>query len=209
VTLLRRNVKRPWRSVELAGFSWLQKREAGLFVREASNESTLRVFSASVKNRHALKIIVAYISNNGRTFMNPKVLLAGASVCFMLPAMSLAETVSYKASLTGVQEVPANDSKGTGTAAVTYDTASKTLTWKVTYSGLTGPATAAHIHGPAEAGKNAPVAVPFPKPESPIEGSGPLTDAQAGDLAAGKLYVNVHTAANKGGEIRGQLTADK
>jgi len=49
------------------------------------------------------------------------------------------------------------------------------------------------------------VAVPFPKPDSPITGSATLTDAQMADLEAGKCYVNVHTAANKGGEIRGQL----
>jgi CHRD domain len=141
--------------------------------------------------------------------MKTDVLLAGALLSAILTAGATAETVAYKAELKGSQEVPATDSKGTGTAAVTYDTGSKTLKWTVTYSGLSGPATAAHIHGPAEPGKNAGVLVPFAKPESPIEGSATLTDAQAADLAAGKLYVNVHTAANKGGEIRGQLTAGK
>ena len=141
--------------------------------------------------------------------MKTNVLLAGALLSAILAAGASAETISYKAELKGSQEVPANDTKGTGTAAVTYDTATKSLNWKVTYSGLTGPATAAHIHGPAEAGANAPVAIGFAKPDSPIEGSATLTDAQAADLAAGKLYINVHTAANKGGEIRGQLTAGK
>ena len=83
---------------------------------------------------------------------------------------------------------------------------SKKLTWKGSYTGLTGPATAAHFHGPAETGKNAGVAVPIAPATSPLEGSATLTDAQAADLMAGKWYVNVHTAANKGGEIRGQLT---
>ena len=88
-----------------------------------------------------------------------------------------------------------------------YDAASKKLSWKVTYSGLSGPATAAHFHGPAEAGKNAGVAVAIPNATtSPVEGSATLTDAQAADLLAGKLYVNIHTAANPGGEIRGQVT---
>jgi hypothetical protein len=81
------------------------------------------------------------------------------------------------------------------------------LTWKLTYSGLSGPATAAHFHGPAEAGKNAGVKVPIPNAtSSPAEGSATLTDEQAADLTAGKYYVNVHTAANPGGEIRGQVT---
>jgi len=117
-----------------------------------------------------------------------------------------ADTQSYKAALNGASEVPATTSKGTGTAEMTYDTASKKLTYKITYSGLSGPATGAHIHGPAEAGKNAGVAVPFAAPASPIEGSATLTDAQAADLAAGKMYINVHTADNKGGEIRGQIS---
>ncbi|MDB5484322.1 MAG: hypothetical protein JWR29_226, partial [Tardiphaga sp.] len=70
---------------------------------------------------------------------------------------------------------------------------------------LTGPATMAHFHGPAEAGKNASVAVPITPATSPSEGSATLTDAQAADLMAGKYYINVHTEANKGGEIRGQV----
>ena len=58
----------------------------------------------------------------------------------------------------------------------------------------------------AEAGKNAGVAVPIPNvASSPVEGSATLTDAQAADLMAGKYYINVHTAANPGGEIRGQV----
>ena len=88
-----------------------------------------------------------------------------------------------------------------------YDNASKKLSWKITYSGLSGPATAAHFHGPAEAGANAGVAVAIPNAgTSPVEGSATLTDAQAADLMAGKYYINVHTAANPGGEIRGQVT---
>lgn len=122
-------------------------------------------------------------------------------------APALAETVMMKATLNGASQVPANDSKGTGTAAVTYDTSSKKLSWKVTYAGLTGPATAGHFHGPADPGKNAGVAVPFAKVDrSPIEGSATLTDAQAADLMADKYYVNIHTQAHPGGEIRGQVT---
>jgi hypothetical protein len=92
---------------------------------------------------------------------------------------------------------------------VTYNPATKLLTWKVSYSGLTGPATMGHFHGPADPGKNAPVEIAFAKVDSPFEGSATLTDAQAADLAAGKLYINIHTAENKGGEIRGQVIAGK
>ena len=126
-----------------------------------------------------------------------------AAVVFAGPACA----EKFKVTLDGKAEVPATTTTGTGTADVDYDAASKKLSWKLSYSGLTGPATAAHFHGPAEAGKNAGVAVAIPNAtSSPVEGSATLTDAQAADLTAGRLYVNVHTAANPGGEIRGQVT---
>src|SRR4029077_10817248 len=97
---------------------------------------------------------------------------------------------------------------GKGTATINVDTATKQATWRVDYSGLSGPAAAAHIHCGAAAGANAGVAVALgagPTAASPIQGSGALTDAQLADLTAGKCYVNVHTDKNKGGELRGQL----
>ncbi|PDT72612.1 CHRD domain-containing protein [Bradyrhizobium sp. C9] len=130
-------------------------------------------------------------------------LTLGAAIALAGPAF--AEKLTAK--LDAKSEVPANASAGTGTADIDYDAASKKLSWKLTYSGLSGPATAAHFHGPAEAGKNSGVAVAIPNAtSSPVEGSATLTDAQAADLLAGKYYVNVHTAANPGGEIRGQVT---
>lgn len=141
--------------------------------------------------------------------MNSKTFALGAiaiSACVAFSGPALAEKITMKVNLTSAAEVPPNTSPGKGTADVTYDTASKLLTWKVSYSGLTGPATMAHFHGPAEAGKNAPVAVPFKDAASGAEGSATLTDAQAADLMAGKMYINVHTEANKGGEIRGQVS---
>jgi hypothetical protein len=84
------------------------------------------------------------------------------------------------------------------------------LTWTIVYSGLTGAATAAHFHGPAKPGKNAAPVVPLTGAlDSPIKASATLTDAQAKDLLAGLWYINIHTAANPGGEIRGQLTPAK
>jgi CHRD domain-containing protein len=129
-------------------------------------------------------------------------LALGAAIVFAGPALA----DKYKVTMDGKSEVPPNSSAGTGTADIDYDPATKKLSWKVTYSGLTGPATAAHFHGPAETGKNGGVAVPIPNiASSPAEGSATLTDAQAADFLAGKYYVNVHTAANPGGEIRGQV----
>ncbi len=128
-----------------------------------------------------------------------------ASFLAVAPA-AFAQAVMYKADLKAASEVPATDSKGTGTLQATYDPASKKLTYTVNYKDLTGPATAAHFHGPADAKTNAGVLVPVTGAlTSPIKGEATLTDAQAKDLADGKMYFNVHTAANKGGEIRGQV----
>jgi hypothetical protein len=117
-----------------------------------------------------------------------------------------AEVVKLRAELKGSNEVPPNNSTGSGKAEASYDTDTKALTYVVTYSGLTGPVVGAHFHGPGEAGKNAGIALPFKTVESPIQGSATLTDAQAADLLAGKWYANLHTAANPGGELRGQMT---
>jgi CHRD domain len=135
--------------------------------------------------------------------------LAGLALAALAVSGSaaVAETIAYKATLNAQNQVPPNDTKGTGTAEITFDTATKTLTWTVTFSDLTGPATAAHFHGPAEAAKTAGVVIMIGNnPTSPAKGTATLTDAQAADLAAGLWYVNIHTAAHRPGEIRGQVT---
>ena len=119
--------------------------------------------------------------------------------------VSAADTATFSATLSGAAEVPANTAVGTGSLEATLDKGTNQLTWKMTYIGLTGPATAAHFHGPAMPGANAGVAVPFATAVSPVEGKATLTAPQVADLMAGKWYANVHTAANPGGEIRGQL----
>ncbi|RQR52607.1 CHRD domain-containing protein [Burkholderia sp. Bp9126] len=118
-----------------------------------------------------------------------------------------AETVRLSASLQPSSEVPPTTSKGSGAVDATYDTVSHTLQWTATYENLTGPATAAHFHGPAPVGQNAGVQVPIPKEglASPIKGSKELTDTQVTELMAGKWYFNVHTKEHPAGEIRGQV----
>ena len=121
---------------------------------------------------------------------------------------ALADEVVYTAKLSGAAETPPNDSKGTGAVDAHFDTATKVLMWTVTYSGLTGPATMAHFHGPAPEGKAAGVMVPIKDAlASPIKGSATLTDEQAKALADGMMYFNIHTDAHKPGELRGQLKA--
>ena len=136
--------------------------------------------------------------------MRAYLVLAALAAFSVSPA--LAETLHFKASLSGPAETPPTDSKGTGTVDATYDDATKTLGWTINYSGLTGPALAAHFHGPAAAGTAAPIEVPLTGSlDSPIKGSATLTDAQAKDLTSGMMYFNIHTAAHKPGEIRGQM----
>ncbi|MER8884503.1 CHRD domain-containing protein [Mesorhizobium sp. M0074] len=135
-------------------------------------------------------------------------LAISATIFSVSPA--LAETVKMTATLNGAEQNPPVTTKGKGTATLRFNTATKKLSWTVRYSGLSGPAKAAHIHGPAAKGQNADPVVPFEgKLKSPIKGSATLTDAQATDLEAGKYYVNIHTAAHADGEIRGQIEKAK
>ena len=102
--------------------------------------------------------------------------------------------------------VPPTSSKGSGLATATLDP-DGTFHWDVAYGGLTGPATAAHFHGSAAPGTNAGVVVNIGGQglASPLQGAAHLTEAQIGDLVAGRWYINIHTAANPSGEIRGQV----
>jgi|GWRWMinimDraft_16_1066024.scaffolds.fasta_scaffold06779_2 hypothetical protein len=130
-------------------------------------------------------------------------LFAAASLA-LVPSMSNATTFTSK--LSGEAETPPVTTMGTGTLEGTYTPATKLLKWKVVYSGLSGAVTAAHFHGPAIPGQNAGVALPLNgKLDSPLEGEATLTEAQAAQVTAGQWYINLHTAANPKGEVRGQL----
>jgi hypothetical protein len=124
----------------------------------------------------------------------------------VMASAAVADTVIFKTELKASNEVPPNNSKATGLAEASFDTVTKNFSATVTFSGLSGPAIGAHLHGPGEPGKNAGIVLPFNFVLSPIKLSATLTDTQAADLIAGKWYVNIHTQLNPGGEIRGQLT---
>jgi hypothetical protein len=100
---------------------------------------------------------------------------------------------------------------GTGTATVTLDTITRMVTVAGMYTGLTGMATAAHIHGLSTPPATADVIVPLmvtagtPNTSGTIAGTGTLTAAQVTGMEAGMTYLNVHTAAHTGGEIRGDI----
>jgi hypothetical protein len=133
------------------------------------------------------------------------------NVAVLLWAVALgaayADTVALKADLEPSSEVPPKTSQGHGALDATFDTSTKALKWNITYQGLSGPATAAHFHGPAPVGQNADVRVPIPKDKlaTPISGSATLTEQQVAELMGGKWYFNIHTAQNPSGEIRGQV----
>lgn len=140
----------------------------------------------------------------------------GAVLLFALIALVLAACqqgpkTSFSATLNGANEVqvPPVTTEGTGTATLTLNGDAFTLTGS--YENLSGPAIAAHIHGPATKSENAGVVVPLTFTEGSTAGSGTLSGSgtftadQLADLRSGLYYVNVHTEANPEGEIRGQL----
>lgn len=140
-----------------------------------------------------------------------RTLAVAASVLLVaLPVAASAKTIPVTARLQGSYEVPANMSHAHGRLSGRYDTTTHELSWKVTYSGLTGPATAAHFHGPAPVGKSAGVQVPIAKRDlaSPIKGQARLSTQQSQQLLDGQWYFNVHTAKHPKGEIRGQVMVE-
>ncbi len=133
-----------------------------------------------------------------------------AALLLTTAGASYAEPMRVRADLKGSSETPMNDSKGTGSLSGTYDPTTMKLTWEVTYSGLTGPATMARFHAPAPVGKAAGVEIPIKgSVASPIKGEATLTAAEAKNLTDGETYFNVHTAKNPKGELRGQVMLSK
>ncbi len=140
-------------------------------------------------------------------FNAPTVLAAMTAAVFISSPAAHAEMIKYSATLAGAAQVPPVDSTATGTAEITVDTDAKTVTWVFTADGLSGAATAAHIHGPASATETAPPVIDVMV--DPMTGSAEITEAQAADMAAGMTYFNVHTEKFPDGEIRGQIEVAK
>lgn len=133
------------------------------------------------------------------------VLGAGIAALMLTAAPAYAEMSNFTAELTA-EAAGAADSTATGSLEATYDSETMEFTWTATYDGLTGPATAAHFHGPAAEGEDAGPVVPIEGDlASPIEGSATLTDEQVTQLMDGLWYLNIHTEQYPGGEIRGQV----
>jgi hypothetical protein len=125
--------------------------------------------------------------------------------CGMAPMASKSTTLTTRP--LGATEVPAVTTDAAGVVEASLLSGTNVQAWKITFSGLSGPATGAHFQGPAMVEQNAAVVVPIGAPlGSPNTGSAMLTPGHAADLAAGNSYVNLHTAVNPNGEARGQFT---
>ena len=134
-----------------------------------------------------------------RTFFT----LAASALALVLATPATQAQVIYGTfPVDGTQEVPPNGSANFGTATVTLDMGTNVISWNITHT-LAG-ATASHFHQ-APPGSNGGVIVNLGAPASPIIGSSALTAGQAASAAAGLFYINIHSAAFPGGEIRGQV----
>jgi len=139
----------------------------------------------------------------------------------------VSKIVTFRATLSGANEVPANASTGSGTFVATLDTSTNVFTYDVTFSGLSSNVTLGHIHGPSAAGANANPTINFATlagssfttgattgtahGSTTLTAATPITATINGDslkklLFAGLTYANIHTANIGGGEIRGQIT---
>ena len=135
-------------------------------------------------------------------------MLAGL-FCIGFAGTALAASESFRATLDGQQEVPPKNTNAKGEMTGTLDTDTHQFTYRVTYSGLSGPTTGAHFHGPAGPGQNGAVVLPITNPQSPAQGNATLNDQQVRQLENGQWYGNIHTQANPQGEIRGQVERAK
>jgi CHRD domain len=147
----------------------------------------------------------------------PALLAGGASVCALAlivagaaTARPQANTIRVAAPMDAAQEVPqprgsVDNARGTFGATLTRSGAGADMRWNMVFSGLTGPAVAAHIHTgrPGDAG---PIAVPLCSPcVNPENGTANVNAATLAAIQAGTAYVNIHTGMNAPGEIRGQI----
>jgi hypothetical protein len=130
--------------------------------------------------------------------------IAGAG----LPAApAAADEARVEAVLSGTNVVPPIETAATGQVQAVLNTESNEVVWFIDYRGLSGPATAIRLHGPAAAGENAGAVVsPTAAPARPINGGTTLSSAVAELFLAGQLYLVVVTAAHPEGELRAQLT---
>jgi hypothetical protein len=152
-------------------------------------------------------------SGQGRTAIRERGGVAALALIALIAcsAQAMAIKIPIAAYLSGGGEVPANNSPAKGVMEGTFDTDTNTLTWTVTYSGLSSAPIGAHFHGPVSylgltPEENAPIQVATPGDlASPFHGVAKIDNDQAKDLKDGRWYFNLHSKNFPAGEIRGPV----
>lgn len=130
--------------------------------------------------------------------------LMGAMISCEETGPDQSDIVEFEATINSSNTIPRSTSSAQGSASLEYNKRTKTLTYNVTYQGLTP--IAGHIHSAEPAWETGPVRVPFTNVgTSPITGSKVLNQEEENLLMFGNMYINLHTAAYPAGEIRGQV----
>lgn len=135
-----------------------------------------------------------------------RILWVAGFLAFGIQETCLADIINFSLQMDGNQAsaCAGTGSPHTGTGTLSLDTDTGTVNFNISFTGLTTPEINAHTHGPAPECINAGVVQPLP-PGNPKVGSYVLTPAQQADMIAGLHYVNIHSEAHPGGEIRGQI----
>jgi hypothetical protein len=161
----------------------------------ASNKNPPWTFTAARQTQHGRIITMT------RILRITLPLIAALFVSAAAPAH--AETLKFSGAFASEGAAP---SKAKGKLWGTYDTQTRKISYKVTWSGLSGPVKAAHFHGPAGAGQKAGILIPVNGAfKSGMTKSAAVNAKTAKAMLAGRTYLNLHTAANPGGEIRFQV----
>lgn len=135
-----------------------------------------------------------------------------AAVLFLVALSATAKAESFTVYLSSAQEVPTNASTGTGRGRIVLDTTTNMITYTITFTGLSGTQSLAHIHSPAPIGSNTGVQVTFTSvggTSGIISGTAAVTATIIGHIRSGQAYVNIHSTAFPGGEIRGQIAKNR
>ncbi len=171
----------------------------GAVVPPAKNQASLS-YSAKMVNPKVYNRLV--VTREPANDTDPK---PSADVVFSADLSSfIFREISMKTTLLGRNEVPAVDTKASGTGKFIINTKDNTVTYSISFLGLSSAETAAHIHGPARPGANAGVLVELPKGNA-ITGVWTYDESMEMDLLRGRMYVNVHSEKYPNGEIRGQI----
>lgn len=136
------------------------------------------------------------------------------TVFFLICSLATARADQlFSITLDGLQETPPNGSPGFGSGTAFFDSTALTLAVSVSFSGLIAPTTADHIHAGALGAPGpvivnlGPITTPLGATFGTISGTLPFPPGSVAGLLAGNTYLNIHTTAFPGGEIRGQLVA--